>query len=188
MNLDQKIQEFFLRTCYHPRQMREQTSFQSHLKNARNILIYCPSQSSLTDFRRQLNKVFRRGFINIIYPVSNASKPFTALKGIQDYPVSSGSIIRTVRFSHFERLIEPHYDLFIDLDPAPNLINMFLCRLLQPVISIGYEKPYANFYYNFLIHPKESLPIPDRLRYICQVISCIRTKKRPAKQEQASLF
>jgi hypothetical protein len=188
MKLDQKIQEFFLRYFYHSHRIREQTSFPIHIKNARNILIYCPNQNNLTDYRRQLNKVFRRCFINIIYPVSKISQTFVDLKGIRDYPVSSGSIIKTHQFSHFDRLIQPHYDVFIDLDPDPNLVNMYLCRLLQPEITIGYEKAYANFYYNFLIHPQESTPGSDRLRYICSVISCIRTKKRPPKQEQVSLF
>jgi hypothetical protein len=174
MKIDQKLQEFFLRYLYHPRKIREQTAFQSHIKNARNILIYCPSQNNLPDYRRRLSKVFRRCVINIIYPVSKISGTFADVKGGQDY--------------HFDRLIQPHYDVFIDLDPDPNLVNMYLCRLLQPGVTIGYEKAYAHFYYNFQIHPKEPMQATDRLGYICSVISCIRMKKQPAKAEQASLF
>lgn len=188
MKITQQMQEFFLRYFYHPFPKWEQTSFQGNIKEAKNILVYCPNQSSITEYRKQLNKVFKRCFINIIYPISSATKAITHTKNFQSYPVSSGSIIKTHRLSQFDKLIQKQYDLFIDLDPDPNLVNMYLCRMLRPGVSIGYEKAYAKFYYNFLIHSTASLPAPDRLKTICRMISCMREKKRPPKPEQSSLF
>lgn len=59
--------------------------------------------------------------------------------------------------------LNPATDLFFDLNPDFNLLNILICHRLRPAVRFCFEKPYCHSYYNFVFCGSPDRSFPHRL-------------------------
>jgi hypothetical protein len=174
MNPIQQFQEICLRVFYRPFQIKKQTDFHDSIKNAKNILVYCPDENAASGYKSHLKKIFSQSAIHMIMPVTDAAGANLQLSGTECYYVIPNSIRKTKNLPHYKTMTNLHYDLFMDLDPKPNLVNMFLCRLLEPGVCMAYAKPLIQHYYNFQLRAGSELAASEKMNKLCNILSSFR--------------
>ncbi|HHS14376.1 MAG TPA: hypothetical protein ENN03_11510 [bacterium] len=62
--------------------------------------------------------------------------------------------------------LNPATDLFFDLNPDFNLLNILICHRLRPAVRFCFEKPYCHAYYNFVFSASSDRSFSHRLEWL----------------------
>ncbi|MBN2103472.1 hypothetical protein JW835_05465 [bacterium] len=171
MNPLQRIQEFIIRYFYHPLQLHRTINFTDTIKKVQSILVYCPEEPLINDIHQNLKKIFQNASIHYILPVEQSNDIHRITKAKHIHYLYKNSIYKSSKSDPCKTLLKKPIDLFIDLDREPNILNFFLCRMLQPVICLSYYKPFSKYYYNFQYRSNTYNPTPERFKNIYRILS-----------------
>jgi len=171
LNTVQKFQEFFIRYFYHPFQLRKPVNFRDTIQNVQHILVYCPEEAMIKSINQNLKKLFRNARIHYILPFEKSNNIHRITKAEHIHYLYKDSIYKSQRSEHYANLLRQPVDLFIDLDIEPNILNIFLCRLLQPAVCLSYHKPLSRHYYNFEYRSRSYSPAPERFQCLYTILS-----------------
>jgi len=157
MRLQETIDQGLIRFFIHPFFQNKPIDFRTFLKSATRVLISCPAGEEMDSggaMFGEYTKLFPRKDVRFLCPdVNHSSSKKSDLNtwimnsvALPDIPkMSLWSFRRSKSLAQFH---EQRFDVLIDLDPDFNLLNVYLCRFIQPPVRVGFSKPFGHRYYN----------------------------------------
>ena len=157
MRFQETIDQGLIRFFIHPFFQNKPIDFRTFLRSATRVLISCPAGGEMGSCGGVVGKyttLFPRKDVRFLcpdvnHPSSKKSDRNTGIMNSVSLPdIHKMSLWNFRRSKSLEQLHEQRFDVLIDLDPDFNLLNVYLCRFIQPPVRVGFSKPFGHHYYN----------------------------------------
>ena len=172
MALRETIEQGIIRFFFHPFSKDKPIDFKTSLKEASQILIACSPGPQMDEYNVIIDE-FIQLFPdkNVTLLLLHSKTKSTENSGRQKLlgNVIHVTDIQKMRLWHFRRsqslkqLKGKRFEVLIDLDPEFNLLNIYLCRVVQPTIRIAFTKPYSDRFYNVQYNGKPDTPFDKNI-------------------------
>jgi hypothetical protein len=80
----------------------------------------------------------------------NTNRKRLGHRRIMRYDLKNENYWTLLRSSFIQEIKKSNFDIFLDLDPAFKMTNVFICRSLNPPLRIGLTKPNSEPFFNLL--------------------------------------
>ena len=141
-----------IRFFFNPFIPKLRTEYRYLMNGAKNIIFSCPAEEKNKKFGISLKKftdLFPKKSVTILYPELTLEKCKTIPNYIDGYPPKiKYNLLHLIHSDNLSQLGNKKCDIFIDLDPHVNLLNLLLCRQLNPALRISFDKRESKHFYN----------------------------------------
>ena len=122
------------------------------MNDSKNIVISCPAEEKNKSFGipvKKFSNLFPDKTVKILYPEHT-------IEGYKIIPNDNNGYPKKIKYNLFHlmqsnnlsQLNNQKFDILIDLDPNINLLNLLLCRQLNPAVRISFDKSESKHFYN----------------------------------------
>ena len=184
MTFQEKTSIALIRLFVRPALRNHSVSFRTELRKAKRVLVCCPQDENLFSKRSpiaELVRLFPRDELVLLGPDLPADRSRNPAGSIIDHPPMAFPDLPNHRFWAMRRsrslasFSNNSFDLLIDLDPEPNLLHFYLCRVLKSSIRIGFEKPYGSVFYNVQYNTRSSTTRETLLKNLVRFLQNVRS-------------
>jgi len=154
---------FFIRFFINPFGSKKHTAYRNLINDSSTIILSCPAEEKNKDFGISIKKfsdLFKNKPVTILYPEQTVEGCKT------EYNQTNNNFPKKIKYNplhllnsdNLKTLYNKECDVFIDLDPHVNVLNILLCRQLDPAVRISFNKPGSSPFYNvrYNINPQKS--------------------------------
>jgi hypothetical protein len=184
MTFGEKTSIALIRLFVRPSRRNDSISFRTEIRKAKRVLVCCPKDENLLSKRSpiaDLVRLFPRDDVVLLGPEFPVDRSRNATGGIIDHPpvafpdLGKPNYWTMRRSQSLSAFSKNSFDLLIDLDPDPNLLHFYLCRIINSSIRIGLEKPYGNVFYNFQYNTRSSSSRETLLKNLIRFLQNVRS-------------
>lgn len=168
--MTQSINELLIRLFVHPLHRDEPVDFKQAIRGAERVLVAVPQQNPSHPGLNfdPLVQLFKKNAAVILERRDPAIKEKSSKKAKSNSNILLRDIDKVnywqLRSSEdLRNLDNEKYDILIDLDPAVNLLHLYVCRLLGSPVRISFSKEGAEQYYNLVYNGGRDKPLQDRI-------------------------
>lgn len=156
------ISIILIRFFFNPGRGKKQTDYRNLFNNSKSIIISCPAEEKHKNFGipiKKFSKLFKKNTVTVLYPEEtiNGCKMDTDIEKDDPKKINYNPL-HLIKSDYLNKLNNQKCNVFIDLDPNVNLLNIVLCRKLNPAVRISFDKPGSNHFYNirYNFNPQKS--------------------------------
>ncbi len=157
------LSALFIRFFINPFSSKNSSEYRYLMNDSSTIILSCPAEEKNKDFGISIKKfsnLFKNKPVTILYPEHTVEGcKIETNHRINDYPKKINyNPLHFIHSHNLDNLYNKKCDVFIDLDPNFNLLNILLCRQLNPAVRISFNKPNSSHFYNirYNINPQKS--------------------------------
>jgi len=157
------LSALFIRFFINPFSLKNSSEYRYLMNDSSTIILSCPAEEKNKDFGIPVNKfseLFKNKPVTILYPeLTVEGCKIETNHTINDYPKKINyNPLHLIDSDNLKKLYNQKCDVFIDLDPHVNVLNILLCRKLNPKVRISFNKPGSSHFYNirYNLNPEKS--------------------------------
>jgi len=164
MTFQETVSQTIIHLLIHPFHLHKPTDFQTALNSAKKVLIICPSVENIpasSELFVRFRDLFNKAKTQLVFPEQTRGDLMdSSLDQALFLEFSKPTLWNCFKSPSLKVIAQKEWDVLLDLDVEASLLTSYLFRLLQPNISIGFQKPYSHRIFN-LEHkgkPRDSYP------------------------------
>lgn len=152
----------FIRFFINPFLQKTSIDYRYLVNDSSRIILSCPAEEKEKNFGIPIEKfseLFQNKSVTILYPENTIESCKMVSNNVTNYPKKiKYNVLNLIHSDTIAQLCKKNFEIFIDLDPNISLLNIFLCRQLNPAVRVSFEKPSSHHFYNirYNINPKKS--------------------------------
>ncbi|MFO7891156.1 MAG: hypothetical protein R6V04_12570 [bacterium] len=143
---------FFIRFFVNPLGQKRYTEYRNFFNDSKNIIISCPAEEKDKNFGISIKKfsdLFQKKSVTVLYPEKNIKGCKMETDTVNGLPKKiKYNLLHLINSDHLNKIYNQKFDVLIDLDPNVNVLNILLCRKLNPALRISFDKAGSNHFYN----------------------------------------
>lgn len=135
-----------------PFTQNSQTEYRYLMNDSSNIMVSCPAEEKNKNFGipvKKFTELFADKSVTILYPEHTIEECKIISNNTNGYPKKiKYNFLHLIQSNNISQFNNQKFDILIDLDPNISLLNLMLCRQLNPALRISFDKPESNHFYN----------------------------------------
>lgn len=170
MSLQNSALELFIKMIANPFSRFKPIDFKSEIKEAKNILIYCPYSYTIlsdTELRNTFSKFFDKIHVQLIDPNAPVEqKQKTSNLFFTFLNLETNQLFKAIKSEQLQTVLQIKYDYYIDISPEINKLNTYIAHKVNTPLKISANSQSPNlFNLNYQIHS-----IPDKKERLITMI------------------
>ena len=166
MTVQDKLSQAIIYLFLNPFRRHNPVDFQDVLNKADTVLISCPviKESPITsEIIHRYMTLFSAKTCTLICPDTTGNALHGPIDSALLLDFSKQTLWHVLRSEVLKKLSETNWDVLLDLDTEFNILNAYLSRKLQPILSIGFQKPYSQKFLNLEYNSQSTDPYNKKL-------------------------